>query len=122
MNETDLLHVFIERAPLTLRDVRIFRRNIINRVLQEGDRKYALRNGIAGQCDAYAVMRGGLHVELEAKAAKGRTREAQIRWRSFCEAWRIPYLVIRARADETTDQTVTRWIDELRAVVESKAA
>lgn len=121
MNETDLLHHLIQRAPLAIPGVRVFRRNIINRVVEEHGRKFQLRNGIAGQADAYALVRGGTHVEIEAKAARGVVREAQERWQAFCLEWGIPHLVIRARRGETPDETVTRWIDELRAVVESKA-
>ena len=122
MDETDLLHLFIVRAPLTLPNVRVFRRNIINRVATERGRKFQLRNGIKGQCDAYVLLRGGGHVELETKAARGTMREAQERWQEFCWAFDIPHLVLRARRGETPEETVTRWIDELRTVVETRAA
>lgn len=121
-SETDLLHLMIERAPHALPSVRVFRRNIINRTVTEHGRTYQLRNGIPGQADAYAITRGGLHVELEAKAAKGKLRTAQEAWRDFCRTWEIPYLELRAGKGETPDETVTRWISELRAVVEGKAA
>jgi hypothetical protein len=120
MNETDLLHLFIQRTPIAIPTVRVFRRNIINRVVEEHGRKFQLRNGIKGQADAYALVTGGLHIEIETKSATG-MREAQKRWRSFCEERRIPHLVLRAHRGESSTDTVTRWIDELRAVVESKA-
>src|SRR5690349_2412214 len=119
MNETDLLHTFIERVPHALPDVRVFRRNIINRVVEEHGRKFQLKNGIKGQSDAYALVRGGRHVEIETKAASGKMREAQERWRAFCLGWSVPHLVLRARRNETPDETVNRWTDELRAVVEA---
>lgn len=120
MNETDLLHHFILRAPLEIPALwRVERRNIINVATVHGAR---VRNGIKGQADAFALTRGGLHIELETKAARGVLAEAQERWRDACQAAGIPHLVLRARRGETPGETVTRWIDELRAVVESKAA
>lgn len=119
LDETDLLHVFIARAPLTLTHVRLFRRNIINVEAKGG---FRVRNGIKGQADAYALARGGAHVELETKAARGIMREAQLRWRAFCLAFGIPHLVLRALPQEDPDDTVARWIGELRATLESKAA
>jgi hypothetical protein len=113
MNETDLLHMLIERVPFDLPDVRVFRRNIINRVVEERGRKFTLKNGIKGQADAYALVRGGLHVELETKAARGAMRDEQWAWRSFCHRFGIPHLVLRARPDEHPSATVERWIEEL---------
>lgn len=120
MNETDLLHHFILRAPQEIPTLwRIERRNIINVETTHGAR---VRNGIKGQADSFALTRGGLHIEIETKAARGVLEEAQRRWRAACVAHGIPHLVLRARKNESPDDTVTRWIDELRAVVESKAA
>lgn len=113
LNETDLLHLYIERVPFALPHVRVFRRNVINRTVSEGDRKYTLRNGIKGQADAYALVRGGLHVEIETKAASGTLRDAQERWREFCIAHEIPHLVLRAKKDEAPTVTIERWVSEL---------
>lgn len=112
-SETDLLHIFITRAPHVIPDVRIFRRNVINRVVEIEGRKVTLRSGIEGQCDAYAIVRRGGHVEIETKAAKGRMREAQKRWREWCQLWEIPHLVLRGRIDEEPESTVERWVTEL---------
>jgi hypothetical protein len=114
MNETDLLHLFIAAAPHTLPDVRVFRRNIINVETIHG---FRARNGIAGQADAYAIFRGGRHVELETKAARGTMRKAQIAWRAWCERWQVPHLVLRAVKGEQPSDTVVRWIAELGAAV-----
>lgn len=120
MNETDLLHHFILRAPLAIDALwRIERRNIINVETKFGAR---VRNGIKGQSDAFALTRDGYHIEIETKAASGVMAEAQERWRAACLSWGIPHLVLRARRNESPEDTVTRWIDELRAVVETKAA
>lgn len=112
-NETDLLHIFIERVPHTIPHVRVFRRSIINATATAGGRLFRVRNGIEGQADAYAIVRGGGHVEIEAKAAVGRMRDAQKRWREWCQFWAIPHLVIRARRDEAPEETVARWVREL---------
>ncbi len=111
MNETDLLHTLIERAPHHL-PVRVFRRNIINDVSVRGHR---LRNGIKGQADAYAIGRGGKHIEIETKAARGAMREAQEAWRAWCVSWGIPHLVLKAAKNETPEETVGRWIEEMKA-------
>jgi len=119
LSETDLLHIFIERAPFALPQVRVFRRNIINVEAKQG---FRARNGIKGQADAYALVEGGLHVELETKAARGVMRDHQLSWQAYCLSNRIPHLELRARRGEQPLETVDRWIGELRAVVESKAA
>lgn len=120
MNETDLLHHLILRAPLEIPDLwRIERRNIINVETKHGAR---VRNGVKGQADAFALTHGGRHIEIETKAARGVLAEAQERWRAACIARGVPHLVLRARRDEAPEDTVSRWIDELRAVVETKAA
>ncbi len=114
MNETDLLHLFIERVPFALRDVRVFRRNIINVETVHG---FRARNGIKGQSDAYALVRGGRVVELETKAARGVMRKAQIAWREWCLIWEIPHLVLRAEKGELPSDTVVRWIAKLEGVI-----
>jgi hypothetical protein len=116
MSEHDLLALFIREAPKALTDLRVFRRNIINRVVMIEGRKVHLVNGIPGQGDAYALLRGGRHVEIETKSAKGAMREAQERWRDFCAAWGVPHLVLKAREGEAEGATVARWIEELRVV------
>lgn len=116
LSETDLLHVFIERAPFALPGIHVERRNIIN---ARTDKGYRVRNGIRGQSDAFAVYRGQ-HVEIETKAARGALEEAQERWRARCVAPPqggpplCPHLVLKARPQETPDDTVNRWIEELR--------
>lgn len=117
MSEHDLLALFIREAPKALPCVRVFRRNIIRRKVVIEGRPVMLVNGIPGQGDAYALLRGGRHIEIETKVAKGRMREAQERWRDFCAAWGVPHLVMQARKDEPADATVARWIEELRGVL-----
>lgn len=119
MNETDLLHVMIERVPFAIPDARMFRRNIINVTATAQGRTWRARNGVVGQADAYVLLRGGRHVEVETKAATGTMREAQLKWQSFCRAFRIPHLELRAEKNETPEATVERWVEVLRLTVES---
>ena len=117
MSEHDLLALFIREAPKALPNLRVFRRNIINRVVMIEGRKVHLVNGIPGQGDAYALLKGGRHVEIETKAARGTMRAGQERWRGFCAAWQIPHLTLKARKGETAAVTVDRWIEELRGAL-----
>ena len=117
MSEHDLLALFIREAPKALPDLRVFRRNIIRQTVNRDGREVHLRNGIPGQADAYALLKGGCHVEIETKSATGRMRAAQERWRAFCAAWGVPHLVMKARAGEEPADTVARWIEELRGVL-----
>jgi hypothetical protein len=117
MSEHDLLALFIREAPKALPACRVFRRNIIRQTVNRDGREVHLRNGIPGQADAYALLKGGRHVEIETKSAAGRMRAAQERWRAFCAAWGVPHLVMKARAGEEPADTVARWIEELRGVL-----
>lgn len=117
LNETEMLMRFIAEVPKRLPHVRIFRRNIVNAVAQRGGRHFVAKAGIKGQADAYAIAEGGRHVEIETKAADGRLAEEQKRWRDLMQRMRVPHLVLRMEKDETTAETLGRWIDELGAVL-----
>lgn len=122
MTETQLLHLMIQRAPAELPDARIFRRNVgLFRTIGPATDDLVpsgrlVKVGIEGQADAYALLRGGINVEIETKSAKGAMREAQLRWRAFCETWCIPHVVLKARRGAEPDAIVAEWIEELRAV------
>lgn len=113
MTETQLLHRLFERAPAELPDARLFRRNVGRFRSFDGAR--VVHVGIEGQADAYALLRGGIIVEIETKAATGRMREAQRRWRDFCAAWGIRHLLLCARPGAAPEDVVTEWIDQLRS-------
>ena len=117
MNETEVLMKFIAECAYALPHVRLFRRNIVNQQVERGGRHFHAKAGEKGQADAYALVEGGLHVEIEAKAAKGRLRDEQEGWRARMLAMRVPYLILRILPGEHPDATVERWIGELRAVV-----
>ena len=116
MNETELLTLFIAECAGALPHLRVFRRTIVNAAVQRGGRTFQARAGIKGQADAYAIIEGGGHVEIETKAARGAMRTEQVAWRDHMLRMRVPHLVLRAHAGEHPASTVERWIAELRAV------
>ena len=118
MNETDLVKLFVARVPFVLPTCRAFIRTIIDRVVDIDGRTVRLRANEPGQGDAWVLVKGGRHIEVEAKAARGVLRAAQERWQGFCASWGVDHLVVRAKKGETPEETVGRWCDELRAVVE----
>lgn len=118
MIETDLVKLWVARVPFVIPNTRVFIRTIIDRVVQIDGRDVRLRANEPGQGDVWALVKGGRHIEIEAKAARGKMREAQERWQEFCAAWGVDHLVIRARKGETPNETIERWCEELRAVVE----
>jgi hypothetical protein len=64
-----------------------------------------------------SLMGSAIPIEIEFKSARARWTDKQKAWRAFCEEWRIPYLALEARKDETPGQTVNRWVDETRELV-----
>jgi hypothetical protein len=134
VNETDLVKLFVARVPHVLPDCRAFERTIIDAVVillhhfflwlktRAGEPiKTRLRSGVAGQSDVWILVKGGRHIEVEAKAARGVMREAQERWKEFCGVWGVDHLIVRAKKGETPEETVDRWVEELRSVVERTA-
>ena len=117
MSELELMRFFMAEAAVHLPAVRVFRREIVNAEVTKGGKRFHLKAGIKGQADLYAIVIGGMHVELECKAAKGRLLEEQKAWRAFCHERRIPHLVLRAKPGEHPASTVERWVSELREVV-----
>lgn len=117
MIEIELMRMFMAEVPAALPHVRVFRRDIINAEVSHGGRSFHVKSGTKGQADLYALVDGGLHVELETKAAKGRLADEQKVWREFCLSRRIPYLTLRACKGEHPAVTCERWIAELRAVI-----
>ena len=117
-SEADLMRAYIEAIPFAIPTMRVFRRNIIAARLNGG---HFVRAGIPGQCDLYGYVKSSrpavswcwAHpIEIECKAARTRWTKGQKKWRAFCEEWRIPYLALEARKDETPGDTVGRWVKE----------
>jgi hypothetical protein len=120
MSETDLVKSFLLAVPRELPDVLVFERPIIQHATvksNRGAKDWHLNVGVPGQADCYAVGRGGLHVELEMKALKGRLGELQKAWRARCLELGIPHLVLRAGKGETAEATVATWVQRLRATI-----
>lgn len=104
MLETDYVRALLGRTSLTLRDVRLFRRN--TGTIQLEDRVF--RAGVPGQCDLYALGRGGWHGEIECKRY-GKLSDPQARWRDWCISWGVPWLLLEVARGETPAVTLARW-------------
>ena len=113
-HESTLQASFLLVQPLELPSLRFFRRNIGEAKLRGG---YTVKFGIAGQFDFYAIQTGGLHIEVELKSSTGTLRPAQREWRDFCIAWKIPFVILKGRHEESVDDTVKRWIEEMRELL-----
>lgn len=113
MSESDLKSALLLAAPRALPTLRLFVRPVMR--VRRDERVYSV--GIRGQSDLYGLVRGGGHIELELKDVHTVTSPAQRDWRAFCLAWGVPHLELRARAGESIDQTVARWLDEIRALL-----
>ena len=109
--ESELQWALLKAAPARIVDIRLFRRNV--GTVRVGQR--VMRFGIAGQCDIQGLWKRGVALELELKTATGRLSPEQRAWQAFCEAWSIPHMVLRGAVDETTEQTVERWLGEIDA-------
>jgi hypothetical protein len=113
IRETDQLQpAFLLLAPKRIPDLRLFRRNVIK--VHIGDR--FVRAGIRGQADLHGYWRGGTGIEVELKAARGRSTPEQIAWATFCREWGVQHLVLKALAKETTEETAERWCREVEAL------
>lgn len=113
--EAPLMRAFLGRASIEFLNVRLFRRNV--GMMQVKDRIF--KAGIAGQCDLYGYTKGGIALEVEIKAANGVLNPEQARWRDWCLAWGVPWLLLRAQASELPVQTVERWCTEFRDFLET---
>jgi hypothetical protein len=113
MNEVPLMQSFMYEASRAMPSVRLFRRNV--GVIMIEDRVF--KAGIKGQCDIYAYTKGGRVVEIETKAKRGVLSENQKHWRDWCVSWGVPWMQLKPLKSETSEQTVTRWVEELRQCV-----
>jgi hypothetical protein len=109
---THLQPAFLLEAPKRIPDLRLFRRNVLAvRIENRG-----MRAGIKGQADLYGFWKGGRPIELELKAAHRHQRPEQKVWAEWCHAWGVPYLLLKARPEETLEETVSRWCSEVEAL------
>lgn len=112
--ESDAKWGFVESVPHVLVGVRVYNRPIFHGAQIKGSRVSA---GIAGQADLYAIVPGGLHIEIETKSATAKVRKRQEAWREHCRLHAIPYMMPRARLGEDVEQVVQRWVRELRQLI-----
>jgi hypothetical protein len=119
MTEGDLMWKFIQSVPWAIPTARPFRRSILNveAINKRTGEHFRAKAGVEGQCDIYLLLRGGRIVEVETKARRGVLSPAQRAWRAFCLEWGIPHIVLQEKRGETPDETVNRWLGEIRAVV-----
>ena len=114
IRETDQLQpALLLLIPYRLPAIRLFRRN--NATVRIDGR--VVKFGMAGLPDFHGVVDGGLHVEIEIKAARGRLSPEQKVFRDWCVEHRVPYVNPTARVGETIEQTVERWCDEIGLAV-----
>ena len=107
--ESALQDALLLAAPRALPTLRLFRRQV-HMVRVDGR---VMRAGIKGMADLYGVWHGGMHLELELKAAGGRLSPEQEAWRAWCLGWHVPHLVLTAQRGEAVADTVARWLDEI---------
>ncbi len=93
---------------------RLFRRNIIDTPVQDirTGQVWQAKSGIKGQCDVEVRMRGGMSVEVEFKAEKGKRTPEQEAWRLWCVSWQIPWIQLEA-IDGDDAGTIAKWTREL---------
>lgn len=107
--EGDYQRALLARVAVEFPGHRFFRRNV-GLVKMQDSRVF--RAGIPGQCDLFALGRGGGHWELEIKRYTGLS-DAQERWRDWCLSWGVPWMCVEARRGELPADTIARWVLEL---------
>lgn len=111
--EITLQGLFLLKLPYEIPTLRLFRRNIGGARMKGG---HVVMFGIKGQCDTYAICDHGRHIEVELKALHGRLNPNQKVWRKWCLDHHVPYMLAVEGKGETHEQTVDRWVEELRAL------
>jgi hypothetical protein len=114
-HESDLQTNLLLVAPTRFPDLRLFRRNIGKARLHG----YVVRFALPGQCDLYGITRGGIHIECELKNVGKKLDPDQVTWKTWCDEWKIPHIVLTAGRGETDQETVERWCLELEALIAS---
>lgn len=105
MREIPLQAALLLAAPRELPHMRLFRRNV-GVAHHEGR---VVTYALPGQCDLYALVQGGRHLEIELKSADGVMKPDQVVWMVWCNAWSIPHVVLSPERGESVEQTIARW-------------
>lgn len=101
--------------------IRLYARNVgVFRLAGFDNKPRYFHSGVRGQADIYGYFRGkdGITrpIEIELKRVRGTTDEAQEMWAAHCRQWRITYLLLQERKDDT--DTVGRFVKELGEAID----
>ena len=99
--------------------IRLYVRNV--GVFKLSDGRY-FHSAVKGQADVWGYFKGkdGITrpIEIELKRIRHTVDEAQEMWKAHCEEWRITYLMLVERKDDT--DTVARFVKELGHAIETE--
>ena len=111
--EVTLQSMFLLKLPFEIPTLRVFRRNV-GAARMKG--RHVVTFGVKGQCDTYGIADYGRHIECELKALHGRLNPFQKAWRAWCLEHHVPYMLAIEKRGEAHEQTVDRWIAEMKAL------
>ncbi len=109
--ETILQQALLGAVPCFLPGLRLYRR-MVGMAEVHGSK---VSFGIKGQCDLYGFTRSGRAVEVELKSATGTLSDQQKAWRDSLAGWGVFWICLTQRRGETHNDTIQRWLAELRA-------
>ena len=112
--ELDLQAALLGEVPKRFETLRLWRRQVGMAEV----RGRVVRFGVPGQADLHGFDDEGRAYEVELKGVGGRLSDEQVRWCAFCRGMKVRYALLQARKDETMQQTIDRWVQELRTLVE----
>lgn len=113
-HETNLQKLLLLAAPARFPYLRLFRRNVGTARMPSGA---VVEFAVSGQADLYGILRGGKLVEIELKNVGKKLKPDQVAWQKFCGEWGVPHLILTAEKNETDQQTIDRWCDEIAVLV-----
>lgn len=118
MIEVVLRREFIAAAIRAYPDrVRLYARNVGVFRLQDGR---WFHSAVKGQADIWGYFKGkdGITrpIEIELKRVRHKVEEAQEMWEAHCRQWRITYLLLQEKKDDT--DTVGRFVRELGEAID----
>lgn len=114
MIEVDYTNLLIKRLCREIKTIRFFKRNT---GIIPVDGRY-FHASTPGMCDLYGIGIGtAVHYEIEVKNVKTLWRPGQREWRDLCVSNGWPWLLIRVSSGETPEQTLSRWVAEIKSFV-----
>ncbi len=112
--ESILQQLLLGTLPASLPTLRLSRRMVGTAEVHGSKVSF----GVKGQCDLYGFTRSGRTVEVELKSATGTLSDQQKAWRDSLNGWNVFWFCLTQRAGETHEDTINRWLAELRAGIE----